>query len=388
MSESIVNGRRVALVTRARAPYHRALQEAFAAEAKSAGGELGLFYPQDAWCPFDQETMKPSGANITITQVSAGDVSSQWFQIGRRWKAEAIGTRLPSRAQWLALKSFRPTDIWIHEFSPFCLGGLLYARRNGLPVIVSSEVGSENVEWFPGSVRRWHHLWGQFVDGWIAQTPAARRPVCHSKAPVVEAYHAADSRKLKPRARAGRKPGRTQFVQVGRVLPRKGADLLLAALAWVKSQGRVDWELKLLGPDSDGWGAAQVERFGLEGWVSITGHLDGDSLWEVFSDADVFTLATRQDTYAAVVHEAACLGLPLIVSRHAGAAQALVRDDVNGWVVDPEDSAGYGARLMQMLDGPTRDRMSVESRRVGEAFSAHERGPAIWRWMSDHFGLS
>jgi glycosyltransferase involved in cell wall biosynthesis len=388
MSEGCANGRRVALVTRAWAPYHRALQEAFAAEAKREGGELGLFYPQDAWCPFDQEAMRPAGTNITVALVNAGDLSSRWFQIGRRWKAEAIGTRLPSRAQWLALERFRPTEVWIHEFSPFCLGGLLYARRNGLPVIVSSEVGVENVDWFPVSVRLWHRWWGRFVDGWIAQTPAARRPVCQTEAPVVEAYHAADSRKLKPRSHEGRQRGRTLFVQVGRVLPRKGADLLLAALAWVKSQGRLDWELKLLGPDSDGWGAAQVGHYGLEGQVSITGHLDGDSLWEAFGEADVFTLATRQDTYAAVVHEAACLGLPLIVSRHAGAGQALVRDDVNGWVVDPEDSESYGRRLMRMLDGPTRERMSVESRRTGETFSAHERGPAVWRWMSEHFGLS
>lgn len=382
------NGQRVALVTRAWAPYHRALQESLAAAAHQDGGSLGLFYPQSAWCPFDLEEMRPRGQNVSLCQVRSGSVSPGWFQSSARWKSEGIGTRLPSVAQWRALDKFDPTLVWIHEFSPFCIGGLLFAKMRGLPVVVSSEVGRGNMMWFPSSVRLWHACWGSCVDGWIAQTPAARVPVCASQAPVMEAYHAADSRKLVRNSERVKAWKGTLFVQVGRVLPRKGADLLLKALAWVRDQGRKDWELRLVGPDTDGWGAAQIARHGLADHVKITGHLDGKALWDVFGEADVFTLATRQDTYAAVVHEAACLGLPLVVSQHAGAAQALVREGENGWIVDPENAVQYGERLMALMNEETQNRMGQQARLTGEEFSAHERGSAVWRWMSEHFGVT
>jgi hypothetical protein len=385
MTSSRSKGQRVALVTRAWAPYHRALQESFAAAADKDGGSLGLFYPQSAWCPFDQEEMRPEGPNVSLCQVQSGGVSPGWFHVGRRWKSEAIGTRLPSVAQWRALAKFEPTLVWIHEFSPFCIGGLLFAKMKGLPVIVSSEVGLGNMAWFPPSVRLWHACWGSCVNGWIAQTPAARVPVCAARTPMIEAYHAADSRKLRREIGGAKNREGTLFVQVGRVLPRKGADLLLAALAWVRNQGRKDWELHLVGPDTDGWGATQIARHGLGAHVKITGHLDGKALWDAFGEADVFTLATRQDTYAAVVHEAACLGMPLVVSRHAGAAHALVREGENGWIVDPENAAEYGERLMALMNAETQQRMGEQARLTGEKFSAHERGSAVWRWISEHF---
>ena len=388
MTKSHSKGQRVALVTRAWAPYHRALQESVAVAADKDGGSLGLFYPQSAWCPFDHEEMRPTGPNVSLCQVRSGGVSPVWFQLGRHWKSEAIGTRMPSVAQWRALAKFDPTLVWIHEFSPFCVGGLLFAKMKGLPVVVSSEVGHGNMAWFPASVRLWHAWWGSWVDGWIAQTPAARVPVCASHAPMIEAYHAADSRKLRRNSGVTKDWKGTLFVQVGRVLPRKGADLLLKALAWVRDQGRRDWELRLVGPDTDGWGAAQIARHGLGDHVKITGHLDGNPLWEAFGEADVFTLATRQDTYAAVVHEAACLGLPLVVSQHAGAARALVRENENGWVVDPENEAEYGERLMSLMNPEAQQRMSEQARLTGEEFSAHARGPAVWRWMNEHFGVA
>ena len=56
----------------------------------------------------------------------------------------------------------------------------------------------------------------------------------------------------------------------------------------------------------------------------------GHSPRAISRTSDVFVLPTLQDTYAAVVHEAACLGLPLLVSKHAGAADDHVHHDVEG----------------------------------------------------------
>jgi glycosyltransferase involved in cell wall biosynthesis len=203
---------------------------------------------------------------------------------------------------------------------------------------------------------------------------------------VIKVFHSADSRKLCPQPpRSSPERAEVTFLQAGRVVPRKGGDLLLAALARLRDAGLTQWKLLLLGPDVEGWGTSQIEKYGLQAYVQITGHLEGDKLWQVFGQADVFVLATRQDTYAAVVHEAACLGLPLIVSKHAGAAEALVEDGINGFIIDPEDTVAFADRLKMLFDPSLRSEMSAAALLTGEQFSAHVRGRAVWDWIQNHF---
>lgn len=378
---------RIALVTRARAPYHKALQEAFA-QSLGTDSSLHLFYPKDSFCPFDEGQTIPAGTNISTEWIDSTRLHGGATALLARYRSEAIGTQLPSRALWSALVECRPDLVWVHEYSPYTLTGILFAKARRLPVVVSSDVGRGNRDSFPWIVRLWHRLWSHLADGIIACTPAARQPLCQTPVPFVEAYHAADSRVFVPLPEGqAQKNDATQFVFVGRMIPVKGIDLLLAAAARLKQQGRTHWNLRLIGPDSDGYGAALIDNFGLRNEVQITGFKEGEALRREFSTGDVFVIATRQDTYAAVVHEAACLGLPLIVSQHAGAAEALVRDGVNGFKIDPTDAESFADRMTVLCDKKTRALMARESRKTGELFSAHRRGPAVWDWMQNSFAV-
>lgn len=378
---------RIALVTRARAPYHKALQEAF---AQSLGPEssVRLFYPKNSFCPFDEDKTIPAGANISTEWIDSIKLEGRATAMLARYQSEAIGTQLPSRALWNALAAYNPDSVWVHEFSPYTLTGILFAKSRRIPAIVSSDVGKSNRNTFPWIVRLWHRLWGHLADGVIACTPAARSPLCGTTAPVVEAYHAADSRVFVPQSNGhAQKNGATNFVFVGRVIPIKGIDLLLAAAARLKQNGQSHWSLRLIGPDSDGYGSALIDKFGLRNEVQISGFKEGEALRNEFARGDAFVIATRQDTYAAVVHEAACLGLPLIVSQHAGAADALVREGVNGFKIDPADVDSFADRMAVMCDKRAREPMARESRKTGEEFSAHRRGPAVWEWMQHSFSV-
>jgi glycosyltransferase involved in cell wall biosynthesis len=378
---------RIALVTRARAPYHKALQEAFA-QSLGAGSSLRVFYPKDSFCPFDEGKTIPAGANISTTWIDSTRLSGGATSMLTRYRSEAIGTQLPSRVLWDALVEYEPDIVWAHEYSPYTLTGILFAKTRRIPVVVSSDVGRGNRDSFPWIVRMWHRLWGHLADGVIACTPSARQPLCETSAPFVEAYHAADSRVFVPAASGhAQKNGTTHFVFVGRVIPVKGIDLLLSAAARLKTLGRTQWDLRLIGSDDDGYGAALIDQFGLRNEVRITGFKEGEALRREFSEGDAFVIATRQDTYAAVVHEAACLGLPLIVSQHAGAAEALVREGVNGFKIDPTDVDLFADRMAVMCDRQTREPLARESRKTGELFSAHRRGPAVWEWMQQSFAV-
>lgn len=378
---------RVAIVTRARAPYHRALHEAFAEELDSDGGELRLFYPRGSASAFADAATVPQGRNLTVVWLETAAISAAAKGYGTRWRSEASGSQLPTRRLWHELDLFDPAVVWIHEYSPYTLGALLWAKWCGRPVVVSSEVGLANEHFFPLQVRLWHRFWSHLADGIIACSPAALRPGCDEERPVVAAFHAADSRKLMPSLRNSAAEDPIQFVQVGRILPRKGADLLLAALARLNAEGHRNWRLRLLGPDTDGWGRSQITRLGLESQVEITGHLDGEALWQAFGQADALVLATRQDTYAAVVHEAACLGLALLVSRHAGAADALVRNGSNGFTFLPEDTAAFTDCLRRALTPAALMTMSLNARATAEATSAHVRARAVRAWLREHFSL-
>ena len=379
--------RRIAIVTRARAPYHKALQEAFAEEAGAAGGEVRLLYPRGSASVFSEDTTVPQGRHLSVSWLDAAEISAEAKGYGTRWKSEASGTQLPSQRLWQELNAFNPALVWVHEYSPYTLGALLWAKWHGRPVVASSEVDLANEHFFPLQVRLWHRLWSHLADGIIACSPAALRPGCGEDRPAVAAFHAADSRKLLPPLRFIEDDATIQFVQVGRIIPRKGADLLLAAFAQLNAAGHTHWRLRLLGPDTDGWGQSQITRLGLESKVEITGHLEGGALWQAFGQADVFVLATRQDTYAAVVHEAACLGLPLLVSRHAGAAEALVQEGKNGFTFLPEDTAALTAGLRAALNPSTLMTMSLFARAIAEATSAHVRARAVWAWMGQNFQL-
>ncbi len=379
---------RIAIVTRARAPYHKALQESLSAELGADGGHLRIFYPQHAWCPFTDESSLPQGPHLSVAWMDSQRVSPKWKGNGTRWSAEAISTQLPSAELWRGLTNYDPAVVWVHEYSPFTLGALLWAKRHHRPVVVSSEVGLANAHFFPWQVRLWHRLWSHLADGIVACSPAALKSGSGERRPVVAAFHAADSRMLKPMSRNAMPPDAPlQIVQTGRVLPRKGADLLLTALAGLRDRGFNHWRLRLLGPDTDDWGRSHITRLHLESQVEITGHLEEAALWEAFGQADVFVLATRQDTYAAVVHEAACLGLPLLVSRHAGAAEALVNEGINGFTFLPENTDDLAARISSMTDPATRERMAQASRLTAERFSAHERARAVRGWLQQHFSL-
>ena len=101
----------------------------------------------------------------------------------------------------------------------------------------------------------------------------------------------------------------------------------------------------------------------------------------------MFVLPSREDTYAAVVHEAACLGLPLLVSKYAGASEALVEDGVNGYRLDPKNITNFADKLEMLCAPDLRQRMCRESRATAETFSAHQRGPAIRSWMLEQWNV-
>jgi glycosyltransferase involved in cell wall biosynthesis len=251
-------------------------------------------------------------------------------------------------------------------------------------VVTFTEVGAGNIHRFPARVRLWHGLWSLWVQGIAAASPTAHRPVSGRRIPSVALYHAVDSRLYQPREQ--RDPSQpVTYVYVGQFIERKGLDLWLRAARAMKETTSVPFRLRFIGGGDEAWLRGLVRDAGLEEESEWPGFLSGADLREAMRQGDVFVLPTRHDTYAVVSHEAACLGLPLLISKHAGSAEALVEEGVNGHIIDPEDTKAIAAAMLSLLDAPVRARMARAARRTGEDMSAHRRGRALWEWMRDRF---
>jgi glycosyltransferase involved in cell wall biosynthesis len=201
--------------------------------------------------------------------------------------------------------------------------------------------------------------------------------------PFVESYHAVDSREFTPMPKPPAQP--VTFVFSGQLIERKGLDLWFQAAARLVKAGHDDFRLRVVGGGDETWARRCAESVGVADRVEWTGFLQRDAMKQALGTADVFVLPSRFDSYAVVVHEAACLGLPLLVSRHAGAAEAIVEEGINGWQVDPFDSADFAARMTAMLDSATRDRLGAAARVQGEKLCARRRGAAVWQWITDTY---
>jgi glycosyltransferase involved in cell wall biosynthesis len=147
----------------------------------------------------------------------------------------------------------------------------------------------------------------------------------------------------------------------------KGHEILLRALARVPAR---NWQLTCAGSlTRDPAAVERVQRviveLGLEDRVQLVGELDANSIAACYNTADVFVLATRQETYGMAVAEALAHGLP-VVSTTTGAIPSLVSSEA-GILVPPGDADVLSAALTRLIDDPDlRARLAEGARRMAD----------------------
>ena len=139
------------------------------------------------------------------------------------------------------------------------------------------------------------------------------------------------------------------LLYVGSTIPRKGLDLLFAALAHVKN----DYILDIVGADKlpDDL-KAQAEALGITDKISLHGFIQAEEIRKYYDMGGVFVLPTREDCFGLVILEAMCASLPVVISKYADGAYDLFTDGVEGLLVDPEDPEEFGAALDRLLSDP------------------------------------
>ena len=129
--------------------------------------------------------------------------------------------------------------------------------------------------------------------------------------------------------------GKRLVLFLGRLHPKKGLDLLLAAWERV-SKEHPEAHLVLAGPDAEGTAAklvATLTSLGLEGSVTFTGMLDGTMKWSALAAAECFVLPSYSEGLSMGALEALGAGLPVIVTRNCNMPE--VTRHGAGWEIEP-----------------------------------------------------
>jgi phosphatidylinositol alpha-1,6-mannosyltransferase len=175
-------------------------------------------------------------------------------------------------------------------------------------------------------------------------------------------------------------------VCVGRLVPRKGQDMLIDSLAGLDG-GFADVQLALVG---GGRLAGELRRraaaAGVAGRVHLPGEVSSEKLRLWLRAADVFAGPSRTrhgglevEGFGIVYAEAALTGLPVVAGRSGGAPEAVVEGET-GFVVDAHTPEQLTAVLGRLLSMSSEERRQMGARGRLLALSRHSPEVAAARY--------
>ncbi|TVP58152.1 MAG: glycosyltransferase family 1 protein, partial [Gemmatimonadales bacterium] len=156
---------------------------------------------------------------------------------------------------------------------------------------------------------------------------------------------------------------------VGRLIPIKGCDVFLEALAEVRADG---WEVRIVGDGPERAALeAQADRLGLRGRVQFMGAIPDAARY--LAAFDLFVLSSRSEGTPMVLLEAMGAGLPAIATDVGGVPDVLPRP-TDGWVVPSEAPHALARSIERVVRSAElrKERRSASLIRVHQAFDFSE----------------
>lgn len=175
----------------------------------------------------------------------------------------------------------------------------------------------------------------------------------------------------KRRARKAQRPIRCVFV--GRLVPYKGADMLIEASAPLIREGKLTIEIIGDGPQMQEL-KDLIARERVESGVKLAGWVPHEQLQDHLLEADLFTFPSIREFGGAVVLEAMAVGVVPIVMNYGGPAELV--NDRTGWLIPMGSRAEIVDHLRKVLAALADQPEQIETKSA----LAYERAHRLFTW--------
>ena len=158
-----------------------------------------------------------------------------------------------------------------------------------------------------------------------------------------------------------------RFLFVGRLAPEKNISALVAAYKNYRDSVSQPWPLYCIGDGPLRESVEKTKNIVCLGWAEPA------RVATLMAQSGCLILPSTYEPWGVVVHEAACAGLPLILSRDVGAGADLMRDGYNGRLIDANDPVDFANGLRWVAAHPKPWLLGTHSYQMSRQFS-----PALW----------
>lgn len=267
-----------------------------------------------------------------------------------------------------SIQHLEPSCIVIPGFDMVALNVIGYARRRHIPYVVWS--GGTQADFDIASAKMIRRLIRRRIvrhaSSFVAFGAETKRYLQSLGAPagrISIGINSVDTDFFQKQVASLRASGarnhddKLHILYVGHLQTRKGLDLILKALA------RIPHDNVILDVVGEGPQRAEYEaligQLGLD-CVRLHGFKQKEELPEYYAAADFLIFSSTEELFGLVLVEGAAAGLPIIASKFAGGTADLVHEGLNGFVVDPTDTATLAERMQRLCDDETM-RRSMEA---------------------------
>ncbi len=148
------------------------------------------------------------------------------------------------------------------------------------------------------------------------------------------------------------------LVAAGRLVPKKGFDVLLEAVAALGPRRAVRLVVMGVGPEHAALDR-QIDRLGLRGRAELAGYVDNP--FSRLGRADLFVLSSLAEGMPNALLEAMACGCPVVATDCPSGPREILRDGRDGILVPPGDSVALAAAIDEALTSPP-DRAALRAR--------------------------
>lgn len=145
------------------------------------------------------------------------------------------------------------------------------------------------------------------------------------------------------------------WLVVARLVPKKNIALAISAHArWLAVTDRPR-ALHLCGAGPlESELRTQAARLGVADHVHFHGFVQTDAVARRLASALALLLPSVEEQFGLVVAEAQAMGLPVLITPAAGAADVLVAPGVEGFILSPDEAAGWADAMAMLSDDEAR----------------------------------